>query len=151
MKSSQQLRKVGFITHVLKTRKLRLKLANQCSVGDGIVVSMCTALSRFSQVRLCLSLSIGTVATRLLCPWDSPGMNIKVSCHDLLQGIFPTPESEPTSLTSSALVGRLFIPSATWEAFIKIISLNSNHKYFSKELHFADENCYIKKFYIFPK
>ena len=88
MKSSQQLRKVGFITHVLKTRKLRLKLANQCSVGDGIVVSMCTALSRFSQVRLCLSLSIGTVATRLLCPWDSPGKNTGVGCRVLLQGIF---------------------------------------------------------------
>ena len=26
---------------------------------------------------------------RLLCPWDSPGKNIGVSCHFLLQGIFP--------------------------------------------------------------
>ena len=24
------------------------------------------------------------------CPWDSPGRNIKVGCHFLLQGIFPT-------------------------------------------------------------
>ena len=30
--------------------------------------------------------------TRLLCPWDSPGKNSRVSCHDLLQGIFPTQE-----------------------------------------------------------
>ena len=87
MKSSQQLHKVGFITHVLKTRKLRLKLVNQCSVG-GIVVSMCTVLSRFSQVRFCLSLSIGTVASRLLCPWDSPGKNTGVGCRVLLQEIF---------------------------------------------------------------
>ena len=25
----------------------------------------------------------------LLCPWDSPGMNTGVSCHALLEGIFP--------------------------------------------------------------
>ena len=23
------------------------------------------------------------------CPWDSPGKNTEVGCHDLLQGIFP--------------------------------------------------------------
>ena len=27
---------------------------------------------------------------KLLCPWDSPGKNIRVGCHALLQGIFPT-------------------------------------------------------------
>ena len=32
------------------------------------------------------SLSMG--ATRLLCPWDSPGGNSGVGCHALLQGIF---------------------------------------------------------------
>ena len=31
-----------------------------------------------------------TVATRLLCPWDSPGKNTEVGCHALLQGIFQT-------------------------------------------------------------
>ena len=29
-------------------------------------------------------------ATRLLCPWDSPGKNIGATCHFLLQGVFPT-------------------------------------------------------------
>ena len=28
------------------------------------------------------------VASRLLCPWDSPGKNTGVGCHALLQGIF---------------------------------------------------------------
>ena len=28
--------------------------------------------------------------TSLLCPWDSPGKNTGVGCHDLFQGIFPT-------------------------------------------------------------
>ena len=31
-----------------------------------------------------------TVASRLLCPWDSPGKNTGVGCHFLLQEIFPT-------------------------------------------------------------
>ena len=30
---------------------------------------------------------------RLLCSWASPGKNIGVGCHFLLQGIFPTQES----------------------------------------------------------
>ena len=28
--------------------------------------------------------------SRLLCPWASPGKNIGVGCHFLLQGTFPT-------------------------------------------------------------
>ena len=28
-------------------------------------------------------------ATRLLCPWNSPGKNTGVDCHSLLQRIFP--------------------------------------------------------------
>ena len=39
------------------------------------------------------SWSIGimcVLVTSLLCPWDSPGKNIGVGSHSLLQGIFPT-------------------------------------------------------------
>ena len=32
----------------------------------------------------------GPSPVRFLCPWDSPGKNIGVGCHALLQGIFPT-------------------------------------------------------------
>ena len=32
----------------------------------------------------------GLLPARLLCPWDFPGKNTGVSCHFLLQGIFPT-------------------------------------------------------------
>ena len=31
----------------------------------------------------------------LFCPWDFPGRNTGVGCHFLLQGIFPTQESNP--------------------------------------------------------
>ena len=37
---------------------------------------------------------------RLLCPWDSPGMNTGVGCHFLLQGTFPTQESNPGQVDS---------------------------------------------------
>ena len=32
----------------------------------------------------------GLLPIRLLCPWDFPGKDAGVSCHFLLQGIFPT-------------------------------------------------------------
>ena len=32
----------------------------------------------------------GLGLTRLFCPWDSPGKNIGVGCHFLLQEIFLT-------------------------------------------------------------
>ena len=35
---------------------------------------------------------------RFLCPWDFPGKNTGVGCLFLLQGIFLTPEIEPTPL-----------------------------------------------------
>ena len=34
----------------------------------------------------------GLYPTRLPCPCSSPGKNIGVSCHSLLQGVFPTQE-----------------------------------------------------------
>ena len=40
----------------------------------------------------------GLYPTRLLCPWDFPGKNTGVSCDALLQGIFPTQESNPRLL-----------------------------------------------------
>ena len=42
----------------------------------------------------------GLQPTRLFCPWDSPGMNIGVGCHALLQGIFLTQGLDPHFLIS---------------------------------------------------
>ena len=58
----------------------------------------------------------GLWPTRLLfCPWNFPGKNTKVSCHFLLQGIFPTQGSKPSHLVSC--IGRQFLyHCATWEA-----------------------------------
>jgi len=35
---------------------------------------------------------------RLLCPWNFPGHIVRVDCHFLLQGIFPTQKSNPCLL-----------------------------------------------------
>ena len=45
-------------------------------------------LSRFSSVPLFAT--PWTQPTRLLCPWDFPGMNTGIGYHALLQRIFPT-------------------------------------------------------------
>ena len=37
----------------------------------------------------------GLQPARLLCPWDSLGRSIRVGCHALLQGNFPTQGSNP--------------------------------------------------------
>ena len=52
---------------------------------------------------------------RLLFPWDSPGKNIGVGCHFLLQGISSTQGTNPP-LLSPTLAGGFFTNRATWEA-----------------------------------
>ena len=60
-----------------------------------VTVHSCTvkSLSRFSHVQLFVT--PWTVARPLLCPWDSPGKNLGMGCHTLLQGIFLTQGYEP--------------------------------------------------------
>ena len=41
----------------------------------------------------------GLQPVRHLCAWIFPGKNTKVSCHSLLQGIFPTQELNPHLLS----------------------------------------------------
>ena len=69
-------------------------------------------LSHFSHVQL--------FAT-LLSPWDSPGKNTGLSCHALLQGIFPTQGSNLNLLHLSTLAGGFFTTSATREVFKKYL------------------------------
>ena len=77
-------------------------------------------------MRACVCVCVASVMTnswqtyglqpaRLLCPRDSPGENIGVHCHFLLQGIFPPQGLNPISY-SPALTGRFFTTRATWEA-----------------------------------
>ena len=56
-------------------------------------ISAAATVQSLSRVRLLAT--PWTVTIRLLCPRDSPGKNIGVGCHALLQGIFPTQGSNP--------------------------------------------------------
>ena len=53
-------------------------------------------LSHFSHVQLCVIPQTG--ATRLPCPWDSPGKNTGVGCHFLLQCMKVKSEREVAQL-----------------------------------------------------
>ena len=57
-----------------------------------------------------------TVATSVLCPWNSPSKNTEVGCHFILQGIFLTQGWNPCLLASPALAGEFFTSSVTWES-----------------------------------
>ena len=65
-------------------------------------------LSRFSHVWLW---PYGLWPTRLLIPWDSPGKKTGVGFHALLQGIFPTQESN-SSVSPAVQVDSL--PLSHW-------------------------------------
>ena len=49
----------------------------------------------------------GLQPIRFLCPWDFPGKSAGVGCHFLLQGIFPTQESNPGLLHCRQTLYRL--------------------------------------------
>ena len=80
-----------------------------CSVQDACVcVCVCVCLCVcWVAFRVQLFVILLTVA---LYPWDFPGKNPGGRLP------LPPPGTEPRSLTSPALAGRLFITSATWKA-----------------------------------
>ena len=57
-----------------------------------------------------------TVASQLLCPWDSPGKNTGEGLPFSSPGDLPKPRIKPASLMFPALAGRFITTSATWEA-----------------------------------
>ena len=71
-------------------------------------------------VLLCLVMSNslrshGLKPTRLLCPWNFPGINTGVSCHALLQGIFQIQGSN-LHLLVFCIGRRILYYCTTWEA-----------------------------------
>ena len=49
-----------------------------------------------------------------------------MSCHTLPPGDLPDPGIEPASLLTSALAGRFFTTSATWEALYRYEPMVNN-------------------------
>ena len=83
-----------------------------------------------------------TLATRLLCPWDSLGKNTGVGCHALLQRIFPTQglnlcllhwrwiiyhwatsEAVPASNQHVFVLFCFFLVFTIWRPFFKILGI----------------------------
>ena len=63
-------------------------------IATGIIWALsCSVVSNSLQ-------SQGLSPTKLLCPWNFPGNNTRVSCPFLLQGIFPTQRSNCASFIS---------------------------------------------------
>jgi len=59
----------GERSHEIK-RSLLLRRKAMTNLGGSLVTQLCPTLA-----------TPWTVATRLLCPWDSPGKNTGVGCH----------------------------------------------------------------------
>ena len=64
---------------------------------------------------------------KLFCPWDSPGKNIGVGCHSLLQGIFPTQRLNQYLLHCRQILYQLLIYSQTQISMIVISFGNQKH------------------------
>ena len=60
----------------------------------------------------------------LLCPWNFPGKNTRISCHFLLQGIFPTQGSNPCLLHWR----QILYDCAAWEAWFHVCETNYSAK-----------------------
>ena len=83
----------------------------------------------------CLLLSVTVIVSDFpRCPWDFPGKNTGVGCHFLLQGIFPTQESNPHLLhsqTDSLLLshqGSNMLKSTNIWLKAKLIQINEQWK-----------------------
>jgi len=75
---------------ILETTKKSSRLRKADASLKGIC---CCYLVDTSCLTLCDPIDCSP--SRLLCPWNFSGKNTGVGCHFLLQGIFPTQESNP--------------------------------------------------------
>ena len=91
----------------------------------------------------------GLYPARLICLWDSLGKITGVGCHALLQGLFPTQESNPYLFMSLVLAGRFFNTCITWEAHLEqniqemlgLIVLDWEIFIWSKFMMWLNEKC----------
>ena len=68
---------------------------------------------------------------RLLCPWDFPGKNTRVSCHFLLQGSFPTQGSKPGPLNCRQIL--YWLSHLLISKVFKLYTLNVDSFLYGKE------------------
>ena len=66
-----------------------LKMFSNSRIWVSVSPRKCSCVRTLSLNHILLFVTLWTVATRLLCPWDSPDKNTGVGCQVLLQGTFP--------------------------------------------------------------
>ena len=94
--------------------------------SESVICMRVCVINHFSPVQL-----FGLKAARLLCPWDSPGMNTGVGCDALLQGIFPDSGIEPCV----SCMGRwVLYHCAAWEAPV-LCFRSPSHLCYHRALH----------------
>ena len=94
---------------------LTLKLYRMSFILDFLIYMLCNLLSY-----TVMSDSLqphGLWPSRFLCLWNFLGKSIGVSCHFLLQGIFPTQGLNPHLLTSLAVASGFFTTSAIYYSY----------------------------------
>ena len=95
-------------SEVTQTQKDKYMILLLCRIKKKVYVLSC-----FSHVQLFATLwTVSPPGSSV--HGDSPHKNTGLGCHFLFQGIFPTQGSNPC-LMSSALAGKFFITSDTWE------------------------------------
>ena len=89
--------------------------------GDGLVAKSCPTL-----------VTPWTVACQALCPWDFPGKHTGVGCHFLLQGIFPSQESNPGLLHCRQILYRLSYEGSPSKGLSRVFSntVAQKHQFF---------------------
>ena len=95
------------VGHIFESQSIgtcSLVLINESFLNEWMLCyTSCVVLAAiYSLTHVQLFATPWTIATRLLCPQDSPGRNTGVGSHFLLQGGLPDPGTEPQS---AALAG----------------------------------------------
>ena len=93
------------IIDIILTSPHLLSLCKAC-----FILNVCICICMHAQLCPTLCDSVNCSLPGSPCPWDSPGKNLGMGCHFLLQGNHPHPRIKPMSPLSPALAGRFFTP-----------------------------------------
>ena len=93
------------IIDIILTSPHLLSLCKPC-----FILNVCICICMHAQLCPTLCDSVNCSLPGSPCSWDSPGKNIGMGCHFLLQGNHPHPRIKPMSPLSPALAGRFFTP-----------------------------------------
>ena len=95
-----------FFYHCATREAEHSSITHQLTAGSGLLCSVAPVVSDSFRPH-------GLQPARLLCPWDSPGQNTGVGCHDLLQGTFQP--RDRTCFSCFFFIAGRSLPLSYWE------------------------------------